>query len=311
MQSLHFFDLDFYNPARVVFAILAALILLKIIASLFEYRRMRRLEVKVVSSKLSIKQVVEPGGRPYEYVLHVVLETTGDSPRQITEQIKIPEATYPEEAYDELAFWAPGTLHEVHRLRGDANEVRIAQSGADNPELLRAKLLIFPAIACVLAVVAFAGASGALGDYVFVFSPFLVGVPMLLGSILLFARGFWRAYRWERVTAKVIEGEKKWDPASVPQGTTVAEPAAAELEKLGDYSVASFQLKGRTFRYGINGSRTLGDEYTFWVNPSDHFETLGSPFTYDMKPYALLFMGAGFSAFGFLLYWVTRFGPNT
>lgn len=309
MKPLHLFKLDRYTPARSLFVILAAVLLWKIGANLVANQTMRGLEVKVVSSKLAIKHTIERGAPPCEYTLHLVLETTGTSPRRIVEELDIAKAWYPEEAYDELAFWAPGTLHKVHLIRGDATEVRLSTT-EDNPELAGAAVLLFPAVFCILGVVAFVGASGKLGDNAFLIVPFMVGIPMLLGAVLLVGRGVWKDYTWPQVEAKVTESGKTWDPASVPPGTTVGLTASDVLKKIGTYSVAEYQFGGRTFHFGVRGVEPVGTTYRFLLNPSDRFERLYDPYDFEALLVTLLFMGFGFTGIGLLVRHIVLKGPT-
>jgi hypothetical protein len=290
--------------ARYVSLILLAGILWPIASSVLDYLRMRNLEVKVVSSNLSITRSTEPGEPPYEFSLRLVLETTDSSPRQIVENLYLERATYPEEAYDELAFWAPGTFHKVHLIRGNAREIRISNYGP-NPELNKAAIFLFPAIFCGMAWFAFKGASGELGAKAFSMVFFFVGVPLLLGGIAMYGQGLWREYACQRTPAKVIDGKRSWQPASAPPGTVVEPAAAAGLANLGVYSIAEYRLGDRTLHFGMPSGEQVGFEFPVWVNPSDRFELSGKISDFGPAPSVLLFMGLIFSALGL---WIFLFG---
>lgn len=258
------------------------------------YLRMRTVAVSVADSKLRISK---GEGDTLEYTLGLALVATGDGDRQILEEVDLEHAVYPEEAFDELAFWAPGTRHTISFLRGQAREVRLPGNG-DSPELnAAAGATIAAGLFLLVAVAMLAGLAEeqswvrrfAWGRSIGVWTVFLFfGLAPLFGSIA-FGWAYWqRANTWLPVTAHLLDAKHRFDAAALPPRVEIT-PDAAQLLTGHPYALLEFSLGNRTLHGGRGGYHQHGvldslrepadtaAGYPFRINPRNRWEVSGDP----------------------------------
>lgn len=292
-----------YLVVRTMFALLGAVVLWRSGSSAYSYFDMRSAEVLVKTSRLSIDHNPSPNEPPYEYAIDVELETTDSSHRRINERLELPEAGCPEEAYDELAHWAPGSIHQIYLLRGDATDIRLEPGRGTNQELTEAAMWLFPGVFALLGWMAFQDADGKLGAHAFSLVFFVFGIPLLLSGLGIIGQCVWKRFGWQQSEVKVIEATRRWDPALAPAGTKIHPVAAQKLTEMGPYRLAEFSFNGRKLRLGLSAEAS-GSTYQFWVNPSNRFDYTWDPWYRATGPdvFVFLLMGLVFSGIGYGIY---------
>lgn len=236
--------------------------------NLWVYFRMRTIPVEVVKSSLRIEAA--PEGDSVDYLLRMELKTTDAARRIFSAEAYLGRATYPEEAYDELASWAPGTRHLVYQVRGAARQIRLPGPG-QAPELDKALVLLvlslFPGFfAIALVAILFeenawlrrTGLRKALGIWM-VFSA--VGLVMGIGFGLFVWSEAPKRFGWVQAVAREtgeIRATAEAEPRAFPANVEVTDHAKRILDGTS-YRLLQFTAPdGRTWRAGIG---TLGGPY--------------------------------------------------
>ena len=276
-------------------------------SNLWAHLRMRTIAVEVVHSSLLIDATGK--GNDLDLILRLDLKTTDGSGRTIHWEEGDGPAAYPEEGYDELRHWAPGTRHQVYQLRGQAEEIRLPD--AKSPELVQMIIYLFLGVFT--------------GFFAFVFSAtltersfgvwlvfFLVGVGAFFGAGLFAWFEIPKRLDWPSVVATLEpapapEATAEAQPRVVPENVVIS-PAAQQLLGRSSYKVLRFNglhagLGGFGGRYDVLKARCeSGDqECRFVVNPHDRWDVepdaqwdgdLWAPLAI-MAVFGLAFCGAG------------------
>lgn len=250
-------------PSRksVYFGVFGALILWCLygaVTSYIAHARMRTIPVEVVASALTIDEweydsEYDPA---LGFTLTLDLRTTDGSARSIHTELFLSRAAHPEEAFDELAKWAPKSTHNVYQLRGDARAIRLP-GGNDFQERTAGNGYLFGAI--LLAVIAFV-VHAAFSDL----QRIPVG-PILLGSSALFwclIIGFlWstvpRIFSGPNATASITVAPETYPDESLPPQVTVTPAGRARLDiyKAIPRHILTFNWNGRTIHGGLGLQR--------------------------------------------------------
>lgn len=262
------------------------------VTNFWAYLRMRAIPVEVLQSTL---RVDSPDGKHLlEHFLWLDLQTTDGSQRRIRAEDSLGQATYPEEALDELQAWAPGSRHLVYQLRGDAREIRLPGAG-QSPELdaafLALGLSLFPGFLFLMISAAMVheetwlrqwGVQRLLGPWT-VFSA--VGLFMTLVLVAFLWSETPKRWSWLAVEATPevqpeLEAETSRKP--LPPGVIVTPAAKAVLDRAA-YRVLRFPgADGRTLHAGIgnmDGPYEALDPYCpvsapscrFFLNPKNRW----------------------------------------
>jgi len=230
--------------ARIFFAFVALCLLGCIYGfatNLWTYMRLRAVPVDVVRSSLLI-DIPRHTDSPYTYpdfILRLDLKTADGGDRVLHWEDAAGLAAYPEEAFDELARWAPGTRHTIYQIRGDAREIRLP-GGPRLPEVNGISGygfgIIFFGFAVVICVGMFAESNSRFdfprlkqfaGVWLIFFS---FGVLMAGGAVAFVISEVPRHFTWARMTAGVGPSITKYDPSTFPSNVHMTEAAQQKLE---------------------------------------------------------------------------------
>lgn len=252
----------------ILFALCTLFFVCRAILNFYVYYSMRSAEVRVLESSMKIDMMPSPYARslPYVgYLLRLRLQTTDAYLRELSWEMEAGKATYPEEAFDELRAWAPGTIHKIQFLRGDARSLRIEEVER-SPELESAigsaKLSAFLSAIVILCLVA-----ARADDRIFakgLFRPWLVfcgfGLIFLLSWIGFTTSQIWRAATWRKVTVQVPEQVTKLDAATLPANVEITSKAKEKLANT-EYRVFPFEWNGRTLHGAVATRGSLHGEF--------------------------------------------------
>lgn len=295
------------------------------VANFWAYLRMRAIPVEVLQSSL---RVDSPDGKHLlENFLWLDLQTTDGSQRRIRAEDSLGQATYPEEALDELEAWAPGSRHLVYQLRGDAREIRLPGAG-QSPELDAAMLSFglscFPGFLLLMISAAMVDEEAWLRQW---------GVHRLLGPwtifsavglIMTFVLGMFlwaetpKRWSWPQVEA-TPEGPAELDAEAprrqLPKGVIVT-PAGEAVLKRAAYRILRFTAPdGRILHAGIGNLDGPYEELAsycpvsaascnFFINPKNRWHIELNP-RWDEKYFLpagmFLLFSVVFSAIGWSL----------
>jgi hypothetical protein len=197
---------------------------------------------------------------PLELILRLDLVTTDGSPRAIHWEDAPAHAAYPEEAFDELARWAPGSRHSIYQLRGDARAIRLP-GAYDYPERSSAlSYFFFAAFASVFLLVPLSMLAQIdpllehipLVRHVGVWTVFaFTGIACLSGAALFAWYEVPKRISWTPVAATVAEVDPQYPSASLPPNAVVTPGARAKLASLPAHRVVTFSWNGATLHGGI------------------------------------------------------------
>lgn len=280
--------------------------------NLWSYFRMRTVSVEVIRSSLLFDALGK--GNDLDITLLLDLKTTDGSERAIHWEEEGGHAAYPEEAYDVLRHWAPGSLHEIRQMWGQARKIRLPDT--QSPELLLFRLYLVVAACVIFFAFAFAASDfdGASGVWLAFFS---VGVASFLGAGLFAWFEIPKRISWPSVVAtreSAPDSTAEAPPLVFPDNVAVT-PAARKLLERSRYVVLRFN--GFHAGLGSFGGRyeslkprcESGTEMCrFVINPQDRWDVqLNANWDDDFyAPLALLgVFGLAFGGAGLL---VRRFG---
>lgn len=309
------------RPSRLIlaagafFALLVLLCLYGSAKNFWAYSRMRPLPVEVLAS--SIHTDITPA-RELFHTLKLDLRSTDPGGRALHVEEELDKAYFPEEAYDTLALWPPGSRHTVHTLRGDAREVRL--TGLQfSPERSSAFGLLFLAGFLSIFVLIFAAvifdespyfarikAKRFIGAWTVFFG---VGLLPLTGSLFFAWHTVPKLTSWPSVTATLV------DPRPAPPPNTTVSPAAREYLSTATYTLYRFPWNGRQIHAGLGDPNAHYQETlalrcasnptcTFKVDPADRWSVVTGTSWGDelFIPFAILFgFGAVFCGAGLLI----------
>ena len=265
------------------------------VASLWSYWRMRGVPVEVVRSSLVMDAPIYTAGQPAEpeYSLRLDLLTTDGSNRSIHWADVHGKAVYPEEAYDELTKWRPGSRHMISQIRGEAREIRLAGT-QDSPERGAAIYYLFGAVFVAFLMYLALALMDSQGD------PWIRGSPLIhlfnlkggfiaMGAVATLCAVLYAAWHipkiltWPSVTATVQPAPESYDPASLPPNVTIT-PAGQRKLEASRHRVITFSWNGTTIHGGIGVMEGAYDELAtsvcglnglpcpFWINPNDRWD---------------------------------------
>lgn len=250
--------------------------------SLWTYLRMRNIPVEVIRSSLVIDAPIYTAGQPAEpeYTLQVDFLTTDGSRRAIHWNDIHGKAVYPEEAYDELEKWSPGSHHTISQLRGEAREIRLGGT-QDSPERRAAGYYLAGAIFVAFLMYLALALMKSQGDPRVPHSLFSIrGGFRTMGAISAIC-AVWHVSKimtWPMVTATVHSAPESFDPATLPPNVTIT-PAGRKRLEASRHRVLTFQWNGTTIHGGIGSMEGRYDElagsgsmHKFWINPNDRWE---------------------------------------
>jgi hypothetical protein len=245
------------------------------VSNFWSHWRLPRAVVEVAESSLAIGE--EPATEGLRYVLRLHLRSGGHG--LLTHEQILSHASYPDEAYDELRFWAPGSRREVYLLSGDRPEIRLLTTDSF-PEFERgvrfsAASLFVLAVTAVLSGMAFGKnvvkrlIPGCL---------LLFGLIPVAGALLFSIYAVPQYAMWPRVTAVGLV-----QPPEPPKAVSWT-PAARTRLSAAPYRVIRFTHAGRTLHGGIGAFHGaydvldarcgIGKECQFWMDPSNRWDVL-------------------------------------
>lgn len=249
---------------------------------------MRSAEVRVLASSMKIQIFPAPDSEssPYlGYLLKLQLQSTDAAQRIISWETEAGKAAYPEEALDELAAWAPGTVHRIQFLRRAARAIRVEEL-EHSPELESAiGALVAIGIFGLATLSCFMAAKMMETDEMGTGhrkpgkrSPFvgpwliLVGFGMLplIGWVAFTANFLWKSGTWVPVTVSVPAAAKAFDLTTLPANVEIAESAKEKLQNT-EYRRFTFPWNGKTLRGGIG---SLGGEFDSKNNGAPSRDTI-------------------------------------
>ncbi len=281
--------------------------------NLWTHLRMRTIPVEVVKSSLHFDALGK--GNDLDITLVLDLKTTDGSERAIHWEEDGGPAAYPEEAYDELRLWAPGSRHQIHQVRGQARELRLPDT--QSPELVKMGLYLGFGLFTGFFAFAFAatGSERDSGVWLIFFS---IGVGAFLGAGLYAWFEVPKRIYWQSVVATLeaapddstAEAQPLVFPASV-----VVTPAARKLLERSRYKVLRFNgLHAGLGNFGGRYERLKPrcesgeQECRFVMNPKDRWDVeLDAGWDRDFY-LPLAVMGVFGLAFGSAGLLIRRFG---
>jgi hypothetical protein len=252
-----------------------------------DYFSMRSAEVRVLASSMKIQIFPAPDSdsSPYlGYLLQLQLQSTDATQRLISWDAEAGKAAYPEEALDELAAWAPGTIHRIQFLRNSARAIRIEELER-SPELESAiGALIAIAIFGLGTLFCYTAANEMSADQMPAkpgkrastgfFGPWLLfvafGMLPLIGWVAFTASFLWKVSTWIPVSANVPAAARAFDLTSLPANVEITESAKEKLQG-SEYRLFTFPWNGKTLHGGIG---YLGGEFDDNTNHAPRPETL-------------------------------------
>jgi len=293
--------------------------------NLWIYLRMRTIPVEVTQSLLRIDAA--EAGSAVENLLLLDLKTTDSSARQFRTEAYLRRATYPEEAYDELAAWAPGTRHVVYQVRGAATRIHLPGPG-QSPELGNAGVLLavscFPAVFAVVLLAILSEEDSWLRRRGFnrvfgVWSLFAgFGMLLFLGLTIFVWFELPKRLTWVMVSASAVNEvmpTAEAEPRTIPDNVEVTTEGRRILDA-ASYRVLRFVAPdGRTLHAGIGGLHGPYEELAgacppgkaaceFHLNPANRWD-VESNVSWDEQfflPAGLfLFLASVFSGVGWFI----------
>ncbi len=284
--------------------------------NLWTHLRMRTVPVEVVRSSLLLDA---PGnGSDLDLVLRLDLKTTDGSNRLIHWEGAPGRAAYPEEGYDELRRWAPGTRHQIHQLRGQTSELRLPTG--QSPELLAMTIyLVFGFFLgfflFIFRAVTNEDGPGRLRSIWIIF--FAVGVGAILGSALFAWHEIPKRLSWQVVVATLEptpEATAEASPKPLPDNVVIT-PAGRQLLERSSYKVLQFHGLhaglgnfGGSYESLANRCVSGEQECRFVINPNDRWDVeieAGWDHTFFFPLLMFLGFGLAFSGAGLM---IRRFG---
>jgi hypothetical protein len=256
-----FYAGSFFAVCFLLFAYLA-------IRNFRAYFTMRSAEVRVLASDLKIDFFPAPDSEsaPFVgYLLRLKLETTDDAKRQISWETEAGKAAYPEEAFDELQDWAPGSVHRIQFLRGEARAIRI-ETLERSPELESGigstlALGIFGLIALFCFTASKIEEGDRSGKEPTFWGPWLLfvgfGALPLIGWAVFTASFIWKANTWIPLSVQVPTEAKAFNLASAPANVEISDSAKEKL-KSSEYRLFTFPWNGKMLHGAIG---YLGGEF--------------------------------------------------
>ncbi len=248
--------------------------------NLWTHLRMRTIPVEVVRSSLLLDA---PGdGSDLNLILRLDLKTTDGAERLIYWADAPGRAAYPEEGYDELHRWAPGTRHRIYQIRGQAQEFR--QPGVRSPELVA--MTVYLSLGCFIGFFFFVfwtvanedGPRRFVGTWT-VF--FLVGVGAMIGSALFTWYEIPKRLYWPPVVATlepVPEPMAEAPPKPLPDNVVIT-PAGRQLLERSPYKVLQFNgihaglgNFGGSYEQLAERCASGDQECRFLINPNDRWD---------------------------------------
>jgi hypothetical protein len=271
--------------AGCFFALLTLLFVYLAGRNFHEYLTMRSAEVRVLASNMKIDYFPAPDSDslPYlGYLLRLNLQTTDSTQRSFSWETEAGKAAYPEEAFDELRAWSPGTIHRIQFLRGASRNIRIEELER-SPELESAiGATIVVGILGMITLFCFVAAQidQAAKRKTF-FGPWLIfvgfGMLPLLGWVTFTATHIWKVSTWQSMNVQIPEEVTKFDSAKLPANVEITAAAKERLEST-DYRVFTFPWNGQ-YLHGAVGS--LGGEF----DDSDNiFNRKPGPLNFHISP---------------------------
>lgn len=265
-------------------------------SDLWRHANMRVLPVEVLRSSLLIDTIVVSDSNSPElvYTLRLDLATTDGGNRTIHWEEDAGRAAYPEEAYDELRRWAPGTRHRVFQVRGDAQSIRLPGGSAEttSPVGLCILAAVFAFIALVITAIAAEESvffqRWGLRRFVGVWLIFLfVGVLGFAGLVAFNWHRLPRILYWKPVVARVTGTVESSGDAIPPPGVQIT-PGARQALARARYRVVEFPWNGTLLHAGLGG---LGGVYDYgnvdcaqsadscaiYVNPANRWDVERRP----------------------------------
>lgn len=282
-----------------LFAVLTLLCLYGFARNLWTYARMRTVPVEVVRSSLLIEASTDPTADPtdVDYILRLDLLTTDGTTRPIHWEDVPARAAYPEEAFDELTRWTPGSRHEIFQLRGEARAIRLP--GSSSWLELNAAIgfllavLFFGLFALIIGTIA--GEESRwfrnsvfrrhLGVWIVFFT---VGVGAFIGDFLFIATQLPKIISWPSVTASLRPAPADYEPQSLPPNVQITEEARKRIQ-LHPHNVLTFQWNGATLHGGLGANEGPYDALAhdacisttspcqFRISPSDRWTVAATP----------------------------------
>ena len=244
--------------AAIIFGLLAALCGWNAASDFRDAYTMRKYSAKVVGSKLKVDfgrtdsdSIEEP-----LYTILVDLVTTNEPISRFRWEGDPGQAVYPEEALDEFARFAPGTIHNISVVRGSPREVRMDSLESSLPLDKGIAWSSFTVFLAIVALTIYSARSwnkkGPWGLFV------AIGLLPLLGAIPVGWFGYERLTTWEYISGTIVGAEKPFDPT---QPLANVEFTAKALEKIPETSYQRF-----TFSWNAN---TYTGGYRGWHGPYD------------------------------------------
>jgi hypothetical protein len=256
---------------------------------------MRNIPVEVVRSSLEVDAHVYTADQPAEpeYTLRLHLVTTDASARNIHWTDVHGKAIYPEEAFDEIARWSPGSRHTISQLRGEAREIRLSGSG-ESPERTAATGYFAGAIFVALLIYIAVSIMSSQGDpwitgsrLNLLFTPsgafISFGVVAAVCALLYAAWYVPKINSWPMVTATVQAAPESYDPATLPPNVSIT-PAARKRFESSRHRVIAFAWNGEIIHGGVGAMEGPYDELAgsvcgpnglpcpFWINPANRWD---------------------------------------
>lgn len=286
-----------------LFSLLTVWCVLKIGMSVVGYWQIRTFDATVLARHLTIDWDKEDNVP--EYWLRVDLKADD---WVVVWEGEPGRARYPDEALDELNYWAVGSRHKVGVLRGEARRPLIYE--AERRDQLT------NAVAWLLAsffTMMFAGSFLAvaredskrfslnIGMWMVVVG---FGLFPLIGAVLFGVTHAIDIMTWQQVESKQPSGQVKFDLSQPLADVTITPWAKQKLEDL-EYQLSSFGWQGKTWKAGIgrlNGMyEVTGAQRRFWIAPHDRWSTeanLGFNTDFFVPVGIMLFFGVVFAGTG-------------
>lgn len=295
-------------------ALLAFVSLFFACVNLWTWSRMRTLPVEVMAS--SVVMDAAPYGRskkiyPY-FVLRLDLKATDGSGRLLHWEEDLQQASYPEEALDDLERWRPGTRHTIRTIRGNAREVRLPY-GQELPERRTAISLLVTAVLLGLLALALITINNETAStfrnrtrFGVWMAFFAVGAVFALGALGFLAAELLKRFRWEQVEAKAYKSA--FDVDRLPPNAS-ATGVAKEALRNPAHRVLEFSWRGQIIHGGLGQwggpydhlsahCDWRNDNCRFRLNPSDRWGA--SPLQFWTREFVALFGQLSFFAIVFL-----------
>ncbi len=284
------------------------------------YARMRSVDVSVAASSLRVDATPPERGETSGwlfYYLQLDFRAEDGSGRKLHWEGEAGRAAYPEEAFDELRLWGPGTRHRIQIIRGNARELRLNEM--EQPELEAGTgLLILAAMLGMIALAMLVGLGDensplrrfAFGRRLGIWTIFFgFGLLPLLGWGGFTASHVYRMATWQETSARRVEAGHRFDAAQLPKGVEVT-PAARAILAEAKYDLIEYEWRGQRVRGGIGHFEGVhshlgsADRLRFRISPKNRWE-LSEKLGWNADFWApfgvLLFFGVAFCGAGLLI----------